>query len=73
MKVHELIAILSKLPHNYDVLYVWDGEARSEVHHAFTSKGGYVVLADQCDTIYSDKSRPLGAPDQKTDPYWNLP
>lgn len=68
MTVTELIDKLLTMPKDADCGYAWEGEVRSTVRYVWLSKDGEVVISDG-NIIYSDKSRPKGAPDGRS-PYW---
>lgn len=69
MNVKELRDLLSTMPDDATVRYIWDGEARSTVRHAWLSRGGDVMLADEREVVYSTSSRPLLAPGDE-DRFW---
>jgi len=73
MKVKQLIKKLKKMPKNAEVTHVWDGEERTGIEHVYLNKAGRVVTADWDQVVYSDKSRPIGAPTKDKDPYWSTP
>ena len=72
MNVSELIEVLGTLPQDATVLHLWDGEARTEINHAWLSKDGKVITADYGMVCYSSETRPVDAPggDQR---YWETP
>ena len=61
MNVRELIEALGSLPQDAKVTYLWDGEPRSTVVHAYLARSGDVVLADDCELVYDQEDRPVGA------------
>jgi hypothetical protein len=74
MTVRELIKALKALPPEAEVSYLWDGEPRSEVVHAYLAKaGGRVVLADIDKLAATDEGRPATAPSALEDPTWRTP
>ena len=61
MNVRELIEALGSLPPDAKVTYLWDGEPRSTVVHAYLARSGDVVLADDCEPVFDQEDRPIGA------------
>lgn len=70
MKVSQLIAALSAMPQDAEVLHLWDGEPRTAINHLWISRGGDVVTADDDQVCYSTGARPESAPTEEEDPYW---
>ena len=58
MNVRELIEALGSLPQDAKVTYLWDGEPRSTVVHAYLARSGDVVLADDCEPVYELEDQP---------------
>jgi len=61
MNVLELIEALGSLPPDAKVTYLWDGAPGSTVVHAYLARSGDVVLADDCEPVYDQEDRPVGA------------
>lgn len=70
MKVRELIGLLEKLSQDEEVGYVWDGEVRSKVAFVWQSKSNGVVLSGEGEVLYSEGSRPIDAPTEAQEKYW---
>lgn len=63
----ELIKTLCLLPPELQVRFVYDGEARGEVHHAWKAwNRDCIVLADSDEVVYSNDARP----EDISDYYW---
>lgn len=73
LTVSQLIAVLSKLPPDLRVGYLWDGCVRSEAAMAYEAKGGFVVIAQAGEVVYDDEDRPIGAPTPAECQYWDTP
>ncbi|HYG84510.1 MAG TPA: hypothetical protein VD907_06580 [Verrucomicrobiae bacterium] len=73
MKVSELIKELKKLPQDKEVGLLYDGEVRLNAGVVYESNGGKIVIADCNEVVYSDLSRPIGAPSAKDRSYWYTP
>jgi len=71
--VGELMDTLRAMPSDARVLCLWDGHCRTAPFHVWLSQGGFVVLADANEPCYSDEERPIGAPTEKDEPYWDTP
>jgi hypothetical protein len=71
MKVKELIEQLRKMPQDLDVMYLWDGEPRTEVGAVYEARDGYVVLSGEYEVGYSTGARPHGAPTCEENPFWS--
>jgi hypothetical protein len=59
MTVSELMTILSTMPGDARVGYVWDGHIRSDVHHVWLARNGKVALADDGDFVYDPNEAPV--------------
>ena len=71
MYVKELREILSTMPDDAYVRYVWDGEPRSSVRCVWLARNGAVILADRLERVYSEAARP---PEAEVGRYsWNTP
>lgn len=80
MTVDQLIAQLRLLPGNAEVRFLYDGAPYGEVECIWLSRGGgplrvrpQAILADSCVPVYSEHDRPVDAPNDKEEPYWNTP
>ena len=73
MTTTELITALQSLPPDADVWVIAAGAPRIEIHHAYLSKVGDVILADEGEVVYSSANRPADAPDDITERYWATP
>lgn len=73
MKVSHLIEALLRLPQDHSVWVVYDGAARQPVEHAWPTSDGRVLLAGSERAVYYSADRPIGAPTQEEDPYWQTP
>jgi hypothetical protein len=73
MMVRELIEKLLTMPADASVLYVWDGEARSEVTSVWLARSGDVIMAERGQYVYSENSRPPFSPLAKRTPYGTAP
>lgn len=73
MTVAELIEALKGLPQDAEVKHVWDGCARTDIHHVYLTKGGFVATADNDEVVYHDAYRPVDAPDEAAQRYWYTP
>ena len=70
MTVKELIASLQEMPQDVDVMYVWDGEARSKVQYMWYALSGRVMLCDARENVYTKEDRPSWADDSRD---WETP
>ena len=73
MTVQHLIGALAVLPAAASVWCVWDGEARDPVERLWLSRDGRVCLSAEGEPVYHDEDRPLDAPSETLDPYWEAP
>lgn len=73
MKVKELIAALSEMPPEAEVVHLWDGEPRTEIQLVWLSRAGFVVTSDYDEICYSNDTRPATAPTQQENRYWRTP
>ena len=72
MKVKDALELLSQMPPDADLRYLWDGEARSVVCHVWKARNGDVILADQDEPVYAVDERPADAPSEE-DSLWRTP
>lgn len=73
MKVNELISRLQEMDQDAEVLHLWDGELRTSIEHVYMGKTGDCVTADNGMVAYSNRGRPVDAPDEGGDRYWETP
>lgn len=71
MTTKELIDVLTPLPPEAPVGLLWDGAVRSNADGAYLSQGGVVVIGPDWEMAYDDEDRPVGAPTEKEDPFFN--
>ena len=70
MTVEKLIEALQEMPKDAQVWQLWDGELRTQVEVVYLSKSGKVVTSDFEMVCYAGNSRPVDAPGEKEDRYW---
>lgn len=70
MNVKELIIKLLDMPLHADVGHVWDGELRTQINCVWETNSGAVATSDFNAVVYSQESRPIGAPTEEEDRYW---
>lgn len=73
MKVRDLITELEKMPQDSEVMHLWDGEPRTTIEMVYLSRGGAVITADFGEVCYSTEARPVDAPTEQEDKYWETP
>lgn len=73
MKVQQLIAQLSTLPPDADVVAVWDGAARNGINVVWLARSGTVCLGDEGAVVYDTEDRPASAPTTAQDAFWATP
>ncbi len=73
MKVSELILKLQEMPAGAEVSFCYDGELRGDIHFVFQTKNGRVAIADEGEYLYSNGSRPIDAPTEAEERYFQLP
>ena len=69
--VKQLREQLSDFPDDAQVRYIYDGAARGEAIITWLAKGGFVVISDGQEMVYSDRDRPLGAPTVEQERHWS--
>lgn len=72
MKVKDALKLLSQMPPDAELRYLWDGEARSVVRHVWMARNGDVILADQDEPVQVVDERPANAPGEE-DSSWSTP
>lgn len=72
MTVAELIAELSVMPADAEVMIHFDGEMRAEAEAVWLAKSGIVVIGWLAEPVYSDDARILGAPAASESPYLSV-
>ena len=73
MKVSELIEELKSMPQDMEVAHLWDGAPRTLINHVWLARDGYVVTADDRMVCYETGARPINAPTEEEDRYWESP
>ena len=69
MNVKELIEELKKLPHESEVRYVYDGDARASVNKIWLAKSGIVILSDFDEYVSHEMDFPINESYKKGDVY----
>jgi hypothetical protein len=70
MKVKELIERLREMPQDARVLHLWDGAPKTEIQTIYLAKSGDVITSDYSMVCYRDEDRPVNAPTEEEDEYW---
>lgn len=73
MKVKDLITELEKMPQDAEVFHLWDGAARTIIEVVYLSKNGTVITSDFGEVCYPTCDRPIEAPTEQEDKYWETP
>ena len=75
MLVQELKLLLSQLPQNAEVRFVYDGAARGIIDHVYVSKCGMICIASQDEHLSPpyDHHRPCDAPSKEEELHYCLP
>lgn len=71
MKNKELIEILQQLPLDAECAILYDGACRLDVNVVYLARGTHIVITDLREVVYYDTDRPVFAPSQNINPYWN--
>lgn len=70
MKVIDLITALQSMPHDADVLHLWDGGARTVINLVWLTIDGRVITSDYGMHCYLNNDRPPGSPTTDEKLYW---
>lgn len=70
MKVKDIIKFLSTVDQEKEVWFMWDGQPRSKIEAIWTARNGNIISGPLDECVYSEESRPEGAPFEKEDGYW---
>lgn len=73
MQVRKLIELLQAMPDDTHVWHLWDGATHTEIEYVWLARDGSVVTADHGQVCYYTESRPVDAPTEEDDPYWETP
>lgn len=70
MRNAELIHRLMSLPLDAEVEPLYDGFCCIEVAHVYLSQDGRIIMVSNQESIYHDKDRPVGAPNETVEIYY---
>jgi len=70
MKVKDIIKFLNTVDQEKEVWHVWDGEPRSKIEAMWVARNGNIISGPIGEPVYSEESRPDGAPFEEEDRYW---
>lgn len=73
MTVAELIEQLKRMPPDANVWHLWDGALRTEINYVWLARNGVVGTADYQHVCYDTDERPVDAPTEEQDRYWDTP